>query len=265
MSFQEAHTLEEHRDYLYKIVHLQLFFVHLWLEKHQDETFRDVLRNRVDIYRKTDANPEALNPRVLHFDTHAWLNMEQAAEKIYESTRSDRATFETAAFEVFKPSIDSRCERDYLDTSALANYQCGSLRHELALNKDGETIHFHIANAVSPKSIFDEPAYLAGCFRHLMDKTEKELGAKRIATSTWLNMNPKWLKYFPESWKINMAAPHKNVQWHYGFWGQFISARHTFNDKLGDYLRQTGELRYYPCGSSCSMEEMRKHLDDMGF
>lgn len=260
MSFQEAHTLEEHRDYLYQIVCLQLFFTHFWLERHPEETFSSVLRNRVDIYRKTNANPETLNPRELHFEEEPWLVMERAAEDVYRRFKDDRAAFEREAFLVFKDSIDARCERDYLDTSALAAYQCGSLRHENALSMDGATVVFHIANAVSPKSIFSDPDYLPGCFRKLLDVAER-MGAERIGTHSWLNDNPKWQALFPREWMENMRERNKNVQWHYGFWGQFISARHTYNRKYGDYLRETGEFPFYPRYACCRIESMRRKLN----
>ena len=45
-------TQEEHRLYLYEIVRLKLFFMHHWLSTHPEEKPVDVLRNRIDIYRK---------------------------------------------------------------------------------------------------------------------------------------------------------------------------------------------------------------------
>lgn len=256
----ESHTLEEHRDYLYQIVRLQLFFLHRWLKEHPDENFRDAIRNRVDIYRKTNANPQGLNPTECLFDMPGWKAMEDESEILYRKYKDDGQMFEDQAFLVFRPSLDARCERDYLDNSRLAAYQCGSLRYETSLQADGKTVGFHIANAVSPRSIFDDPAYLPNCFIQLMDETEEKYRAERISTSTWLNSMPRWLELFPQEWMDNMSAANKNVQWHYGFWGQFISARHTFNRKYGDILRRTGELPYYPKASSCSIQTMRKHL-----
>ncbi len=262
MKIPNDHTLEEHREYLYQIVRLKLFFLHNWLREHQDETFQYVLRNRVDIYRKCDANPGGLNPVDLHFDEAPWLELENAAGDIYNSCKNDIQAFEDRAFLVFKPSLDARCERDYTDDSAQQSYAkcgCGSLKHEDAL-RDEETVAFHISNMVSPKSIFTDRDYLPKCFMKMMDAVEKKLGAKRIRTGTWLNENPKWLEYFPREWMDNMEAPLENVQWHYGFWGQFISARHTFNAKYGDILRKTGRLPFYPRVSNCSIAAMREKI-----
>ena len=48
-------TIEEHRNYLYEVVKLKLFFLHRWMAEHPDEKFEFVLQNRVDIYRSLDA------------------------------------------------------------------------------------------------------------------------------------------------------------------------------------------------------------------
>ncbi len=260
-------TLEEHRNYLHEIVKLKLFWMHLWLEDHPEETFSHVLRERVDIYRKTDANTGELNPAELFFDDAPWMSMETAAEKIYNATKNDRAAFEKEAFEVFRPSLDARCERDFLDRSSIGKYQCGSLRHELKLNWNNPvpTLGFHIANAIAPHSIFEDPKYLKCCFMLLLQVAEQIYGAEEISTSTWLNQHSEWLKFFPQEWLDNMQpAITDNVFWHYGFWGQFISARGTFNEKYGKFVRENrGRFPHYPAYSHCSVKAMREHLNRM--
>lgn len=253
-------TIEEHRDYLYGIVRLKLFFLHGFLNKHPEEKFADALRNRVDIYRKTSANRGLLNPTEFFYDVEPWVSMECKAGELFELYKNDVAAFENAAFEVFKPSIDERLEKDFADKSGLAGYQCGSIRHEYEKRHDPDTIHFHIANAVCPHSIFDDPNHLRDCLLQLCDHVEKDLGATKVACGTWLNQNPKWLHYFPQEWRDHMSAPNTDVHWHYGFWGQFISARGTLNRKYEKYLRETGELPHYPCGSWCTVESLRAHL-----
>jgi len=250
-------TLDEHREYLHEIVRLKFWYVHFRLAHDPAASFSDVIRNRVDIFRKTDANPGMLNPSVCHFDAAPWLSMENAAQEIYKQEKNDAAAFERRAFAVFRPSLDARCERDYSDPSPLAGYQCGSLRHEKSLGKDGVTMGFHIANAVAPHSIFDDPEHLKSCFRQLLDISEKIYGAKRIATGTWLNSNPKWLKLFPAEWAENMGPEAADIHGHYGFWGQFITGRGTFNFKYGEILRKTGKLPFALRSSSCSIESMR--------
>ncbi len=255
-------TLEEHRHYLYEMVKLKLFFTHNWLRHHPEEEFSSVFRNRVDIYRKTDINRGSLNPAELNFDDPAWLELEQAVENLYRQhpAPEQEPEFEAAAFAVIKPQVDARCERDYqgyLDRVWMTGYQCGFLRHDLKV-VDG-VLKFHIANALTPDSFFNHPDYAGKCFNMLLDAAEG-LGAEYLGTSTWLNSLPKWLEYFPEEWRENMSEERKDVQWHYGFWGQFISSRATYNQKLGDILRQTGELPYYPRLSKCTLPALRAHI-----
>ena len=68
-------TLEEHREYLDGIVKLKLWFLWNWLRRHPDETFGDVLRKRVDIYRKTHLNTEGLCPAEKFDDRRTALYM----------------------------------------------------------------------------------------------------------------------------------------------------------------------------------------------
>ncbi len=262
MNKPQRKTLEEHRDYLYQIVRLKLFFMHHWLAEHPDEEPLNVLHNRVDIYRKTDANTEGLTPTSCDWNGAAWQALEQPLLACYHACGSDRARFEEEGFAILQPSIDARCERDFLDDSALKPYQCGSLRYNVH-NEPTPRVGFHIANAVSPRSIFDNPLYLPACFLTLLDQIEALYDAVEISAGTWLNSNPKWLALFPQEWHDNLTEPTGNVTWSYGSWGQFISARGTFNYKYGDHLRRTGRLYYYSCSSFCSIAAMRRHLQQL--
>lgn len=260
MTYKAPKTLEEHREYLYEIVKLKLWFMHRWLSEHPDETFEYVLRNRVDIYRKTDVNNSNINPTVLHWEYPAWQAMEQEAKALYFEHKNDIAAFEASAFEVFKPSLDARCERDFADNSEAPRYQCGFLRHNLELTPGTNRLNFHIANFCTPASFFDYPDYMRGCFKMLLDRAEFIFHATEIGTGTWLNSVPQWLEYFPQEWIDNLQAPLTNIYWHYGFWGQFITARKTFNFKYGQILRSTGKFPFYPRSSFCSIKAMREKL-----
>ena len=222
-----------------------------------------VLRNRVDIYRKTAVNTGMLNPGTQHFDCPKWLSYEQELQKLYEEYKHDAPAFENEGFEIFRATLDKRLSKDFADRSGIAGYQCGSLRYNLMEEgKIHETIGFHIANALQPESFFDEPKYLPECFMKLMRDTAKRYGSTRLSTGTWLNSLPKWLELFPREWLDNLSAENTDVQWHYGFWGQFITARGTFNSKYGKIMRETGKLPFYPRTSNCSFKAMKEHLKE---
>jgi hypothetical protein len=256
-------TLDEHREYLYQTVKLQFFFLRNWLREHPDETLSAVLRNRIDIYRKTSINKDLLNPAEAKFECPEWLELEHRLESVYEQYKDDAPAFEDAAFAVCKNTIAERVEKDYNDKSRTAGYQCGSLRYNE--HEDGlkhETISFHIANALQPESFFADPQYLPQCFLELMRQTAEKYRSTRLYTGTWLNSLPRWLELFPQEWQDNLSPENTDVQWHYGFWGQFITARGTFNYKYGEIMRQTGKMPFYPKTSSCSFETLKKHLKE---
>lgn len=251
-------TLDEHREYLHEIVRLKLWFLHRWLAAHPGEPFDAALRERVDIYRKTDLNPEGMNPATLHFDSPAWQELERQAAACYDRNRDSADAFEAEAFELFRPSIDCRSERDFAE-NPLAGYQCGFLRHELQTEPGApDTLLFHIANDMAPDSFLDHEDHIRDCFSRLLDIAEHQFHARIITTCTWLNELPKWQRIFPPEWVANLGPRNTDVKWHFGFWGQFLTARGTFNVHYGNVLRKTGELPFYPRFSHCSVESMRR-------
>lgn len=257
-------TLEEHRDYLFSIVRLKLFFLARWQHEHSDEDFVDILRNRVDIFRKTDINPEGLTPVADYFHLPAWQNIEHRLQEIYQAVNGDEKQFEEQGFELLRPHIENRCERDFNDRSNIASCQCGFLRHDMQLHCDiHDALCFHIANDRCPESFFDDREHIKKCFNQLLDIAENQFHAAKICTVTWLNSVPKWVALFPRQWQENMSAASTRVGWHYGYWGQFINARGTFNAKAGEYLRRTGQMPYYPRFSWCGIKDMREHINSI--
>ena len=139
-------TLEEHRDYLHEVVKLKLFFMHDGRQTPRRGTV-DVVA-KVDIYRKTDANPGMLNPPSIDWEAEAWQALERPLLECYARYRDDIAAFEREGFGILRPSLDARCERDFLDDSPLKAYQCGSLRYNV-YKEPTARVGFHIANAVA--------------------------------------------------------------------------------------------------------------------
>ena len=257
-------TLEEHRDYLFSMVRLSLFFLARWQHEHPDEDFAFILRNRVDIFRKTDLNPEARNPVGTYFDLPQWLELENRLREIYHLVNGDEKLFEEWGFDLVRPHVEKRCERDFYDNSSLAAYQCGFLKHNPAVNPGApDTLGFHIANDCCPNSFFDDLPHIKDCFNRLMDAAENQFHASKLSTGTWLNSVPKWLALFPAEWQKNMGSPDTDVRWHYGFWGQFINARGTFNAKYADCLRRTGKFPFYRRPSWCTVRALREHINSL--
>ena len=49
-----------------------------------------------------------------------------------------------------------------------------------------------------------------------------------------------------------------------GFWGQFVNARGTFNEKHARILRDTGRFPFWPRASWCTFDQLRDHLEQLG-
>ncbi len=257
-------TYEEHKQYLHDIARLMLWHAWNWHHAHPDESFTSVLRNRIDIFRKTDTNPGSMNPKDPDFEAPAWQVLEQALCELRNARANDTDApgFEQEAFALLRPTIDARSRRDYEERPYVLDYQCGSLRYDYPPegSRGPARVYFHIANAVQPHSIFDDPEHLPSCLHDLMERSAAEFGAQGLGTQSWLNSHSNWLSYFPPEWQTNLGPEDRNVQWHFGYWGQFINARGTFNARLGRQLRKTGEFPYWPRYSWCTFEALREHL-----
>jgi len=256
----------EHLDYLTSSVRLMMWFAWYSLDEHPEETFAGTIRNRTDLWRRTFLNPDYIDVPHPGVDSPEWADLLNSLESIYVRNREkgSASAFENEALAILVPYLTPRVERDLNDIRNkvdLVHYQCGSLRYALEPELGcRQRIGFHIANACYPASPFDDPLYFPHCFMDLMDQCEDKFQVTEISTETWMNSYPRWLKLFPPEWLEHMSPPNYDVQWHYGFWGQFVTARRTFNHKLGCQFRDTGRIPFPPRSSWCTIKAMRKHL-----
>jgi len=258
-------TFEEHFDTLCETVKLQLWFVGHWLGDHPDETVAGAVRNRTDIYRKTDLYDGRPMDEIA-YDAPPWADLERRLANLHERCIDDAngTRFEAEGLGLLHDRIEARARRDQRESfrSVPRSSQCGSLRYDPPKPECPTRVPFHIGNAVRPQSIFDDPAYLPGCLRCLMEKAQAEFGADSLATTTWLNSYPPWLAFFPREWHNHLGPEMTDIRWGMGFWGQFINGRGAFNHKHAAMFRATGRLPYWPRGSWCTFSALRKHLAD---
>jgi hypothetical protein len=195
----------------------------------------------------------------IDWDDPCWTKLEAEAERLYLMHRGDPSSlrFESEAFEVFRAQLDARVDRDLADTSEDVLYPYGSIRFDLPA--DSTRAFLHIRNMAAPASLFDDPAYLPGCLLEAITRAETA-GATEVETHTWLNSCPRWLALFPAAWQANLGAPDTDVLWHYGFWGQFLTARGAFHARRAQQLRETGQFPCLPRASWCTIAELRAHL-----
>ena len=255
-------TFDEHLEYVRQMVRLELWFIRHWLAGHPEEGFPHVIRQRTGIYLKSDVYDGGPFKQIAWADPR-WLELEGRAQELLTRARgdADSSRFEEEGLAIFLPSLEARARADFakgVDRTPAS--QCGSLRYDPPKPETPQRAPFHIGNAVRPRSIFDDPEYLPRCLLCLMNKSEREYRCDSLSTTTWLNSYPRWLAIFPPEWMENlgpeMTAPTAGM----GFWGQFVSARGTFNGKHARMLRETGRFPFWPRPSWCAFEMLREHI-----
>jgi hypothetical protein len=255
---QHKKTLEEHREFIRSLVRVAFFFARRLKETDPETPIREHLRDRTPLYF------HALNYRDFK---SKWDNPDcrKIGEKATELQDLPPAEFEERMAAEIDDLAMERAERFYPESVGVGHpegYPEGSsLKYDPPSEKRPPNYcNFHIANAIAPRSIFEDPAYLPACFRKLMEMSEKEYGFDTLHTGTWLNDHPRWLALFPQEWHDNLSPRKNTVGWTFGNWGQLVTARGTFNEKAGQYLREHGELKYKCRASRCSFAAMRAHL-----
>src|SRR5690606_30776685 len=101
---------------------------------HPEESFEQVLHQRTDIWRRMDYNLGPLDGPKGGY-AYEWVELVCKLKDCYNQTRVDSRedVFENTAIELLRPHFMNRVERDleeHLQGTTLANYQCGSLRHD---------------------------------------------------------------------------------------------------------------------------------------
>jgi len=254
-------TLDEYRAYLHDIVRLKLWFITMWQRQHPAEAFRDILRNRVDIFRKTEYyDPARMNGDAPDFDVPGWRTIEEQLEALYAHRESDPA-FEDEGLALLHPLLDRYAEANYAASCRPSAMKCGCLTYHHPLPNAPAVIAIHIANVLQPRSIFDDPLYLPCCLRDVMTQSQAEFGVTHLHCGSWLNSHPRWLACFPPEWTDNRGPEIDEIEWHLGFWGQFISGRGTFHKRNAAAFRATGRLPFAYRTADCSFAALRAHLE----
>jgi len=258
MKIIEKKTLKEHKEYVEQMCRISFFFARRWLkEQTPEKTIGELLRDHTPLLF------HALN--YLDYDTK-WDNPDctkimDMASKFQNMSPSE---FEERMWTEIKEPALERAEKFYpvsVGVKMPEDWNVGSLKYDPPKpNLPANYCCFHIANALAPRSIYDDPRHLPECFLELMERSEKEYGYDTLWTATWLNDTPRWLAIFPEEWTKNLSPGDTLASWHFGFWGQMVTARGTFNEKAGRYVRENGMLKYKIRASHCSFASMRKHL-----
>jgi hypothetical protein len=255
-------TLAEHLATRRELVKLKLWFVWHWLEGHPEESFEYVFRRRTNIWGKTLLSPNGRLPTEADFEDPAWREVFEPIEQAYRDARSSGGAgrFEREAFELLAGTVEAAGRRSYRGGRPEGEAEFGCLRYRPPSPERPRCVSYHIHNPLQPRSILDDPVYVADCFRRLMDDAEARHGADSLMTGTWLNSHPRWLALFPREYLDNMGPEEQDIRGGNGFWGQFLNARGVFNARFGEHFRRTGEMPYRRRTARCSFAAMRARL-----
>ena len=248
-------TFEEHCEFVEDLCRICFYTAYKFQEKLPDKSLGDVLREHTPFYyHALELEQNAILPgfEILKADS-----AEEFEEKMWDQIRN-LALHRAARY--YKSSVGM---------SIPMYFNCGSLRYDKPLpGLPPNYCNFHIANAIAPRSIFDDPDYLAGCLLELIKRSSAEYGFDTLRTSTWLSDNERFLAYFPQSWRDNRKIQvciedHPEIPgWAFGNWGQVITCRGTFNRKMGAYIRENLSMKYKTYSSFCSFAELKLHLEE---
>jgi hypothetical protein len=252
-------TLDEHREYVEKMARLSFYFARCLKDKMPESTLGELVSMRTPLFYHT-----------LEYQDYQtkWDNPDCQAiiARANELGNLPPSEFEERMFASIHDLAMERAEKFYPKSVGMPghlppDWNVGSLKYDPPKpNLQPNWCCFHIANALAPRSFYDDPRHLPECFMELMDRSAKEYGYDTLYTATWLNDHPRWLALFPEEWHKNLSEGKDIVGWSFGNWGQLVTARGTFNDKAGQFAREHVTLKYKARSSHCSFENMRAHL-----
>lgn len=258
----ERKSLDEHARFVRDTIRLMARFLWDWRAKHPHEDFRYTVEERIDLYRRTVFNPDRFQTKDRNFGAPGWRSLVAVIAEAYSrhATDGDIATFTADFSALVEPFVAPRFARDHAEGLPAFENRAGCFRFDPPYAENPKRVFFHIHNDCEPDSIFDDRRHIPRSFLALMEMAERQYAAIEIETNSWLNEHPRWLEYFPEDWRRNMLPPDTDIRWHYGFWGQFVTARGTLHEKNAAYYAQTGQFPFYPRRSWCGFAELRVHL-----
>ena len=252
----EKKTLEEHINYLHETVKLSLWVVKEWKERHPEEDIIWTIHNRTALVNHTIYNPSTLFDYPT-FKDEKWPEIRVKLREIYES---DPKTFETNGYELIKPYINGRAKRDLDEINgedAFSQYSNSWIRYDLTVKED--YMEIHMANSLYPKSFLGDREYFNSKLKEAVLDAEKH-GFKGLRTKSWLNDLPAWQKYMPKEWNDSICERNWDIEWHLGFWGQFLTANQCFNSKLAQKFKDDRKIPFPMSDAQASVKAFKDLL-----
>lgn len=248
-------TVEEHKFYLDEIVKLSLWVSAKFCNEHPSSDIYNELDKRTPIFNHTEFNKFHI------FDTEQpkpkeWHDIKERLKSIY-SENSTPETFEKLGYELLKPHIYGRVDMDIEDLYDYAESEDDEswLRYEI----HGDRVELHFENSLYPDSFMGDNYHFYSKLNECL-LAVKSKGAKILYAGSWLNSYNKFLDLLPPQWKSSRRNRKNEIEFHLGFWGQFLRSNESFNEINGAYLRENGKVKYPEVHCEMTVEELENFL-----
>ncbi len=257
----EKKTYDEHYIYLTEIVKLSLWIAADVKNKRPQEDFLWILDERTPLFSNTTFNKNHFFARE-DFDTDEWMDMKKQLRAIYEKN-SNPDTFEKMGINLLDKYIEPRVEKDFHDM----NYEDPDdieveeswARYDTSIKE--EYMELHMENSLYPNSFLSDKTHFYKMLRIVVEDAEKA-GYKGIYSGSWLNNYVGWTNLMPEEWNSSKYEQKDVIEWHLGFWGQFLRSNDTFNFKSSQYYRENGKVKYPEVSCRASIDSFKKLLEE---
>ncbi|MCJ8314823.1 MAG: hypothetical protein HRU38_22060 [Saccharospirillaceae bacterium] len=250
-------TLTEHKEYLRETVKLSLWIIADWANKHPENDFVKSIDELTPMVNHTIFNPIALyeNPT---FEGDDWPLLKQELFNCYKK-ESDPFRYQDLAFKLIEPHIDGRAEKDLIHINKEIDTDKNSwITYDLSRSE--EYLEIHMENTLYPNSFLKDDTYFYSKLKIAVLEAEKN-GYKGLWSCTWLNDLPTWQKKMPKQWNESIHNRMYDIQWHLGFWGQFLTARLCFNYTAATKFRETGVVEIPMSIARASIEDFKSFLE----
>lgn len=257
----EQKTLEEHKEYLRETVKLSLWIIADWANKHPKDDFIKNIDERTPMVNHTVFNPKTLYDYPT-FEGEEWPKIRKELYNLYKE-ESDPYKYQELAFTLVEPYIYERAERDLEGINTPIDPQEKSwIRYDI--NRKEEFLEIHMENTLYPESFLANDTYFYEKLKIAVDDAEKH-GYKGLWTCSWLNDLPAWQKKMPQKWNSSIDKRIYDIEWHLGFWGQFLTANQCFNYRAAEKFRENGVVTLPMSLAQATIEDFREHLKQKGY
>lgn len=255
-------TRADHLEYLHKMVRMSLFYAYWHTSITPNSSISDSINNQTLLFCQTEFNESYLSDTSGASTSSGWKNLLIKIHNVHQLSNTSQE-FEDAAFDIIKPHLESKAEKDL---GAFAWF-AGEDYHSRSIvffneNSTGEYLPIHLENTTYPISFLDNPVKFKSNLLSAIEFAEKK-GFRGISVTTWLNSKQRYLDFFPKSYKdseIVINMPQNN---NLGFWGQFLTGKYTFNDWSGDYFRKNLKPKYPVSVCKVALQDLKNHINNM--